>query len=79
MDTQQKQALAAAMNVLIEDADADTLFQQLQGVYLLAERGTPVRLVDRAAVLNPILDIMLTKRELYEDVVMKLVNEKRDA
>lgn len=71
-----REALAEAASALVEDADAVQLFQQLVGVYELAKKGVPVRLVGRAAVLNALLALWLED----EDAAMRvldLVNNKR--
>ena len=59
MNQNDKQALADAVDTLITDADAAALFKQLAGVYDLARKNVPVRLVGRAAVLNPLLVLWL--------------------
>lgn len=73
-----RELLAEAANTLVEDADAVQLFQQLVGVYDLAKKGVPVRLVGRAAVLNPLLVLWL-EDENSAMRVLDLVNNKRDA
>lgn len=73
-----RELLAEAANTLVEDADAVQLFQQLAGVYDLAKKGVPVRLVGRAAVLNPLLVLWLEDEDSAMRV-LDLVNNKRDA
>jgi len=78
MNQNDKQALADAVDTLITDADAAALFKQLAGVYDLARKNVPVRLVGRAAVLNPLLVLWLEDEEAAERVIA-LINRKRDA
>lgn len=59
MSPEQKAALAEAVECLIDDADAVVLFRQLTGVYDLARKGVPVRMVGRSSVLNPLLVLRL--------------------
>jgi hypothetical protein len=76
MDTNQKVALAEAANALIDDQDAKDLYKKLQAVYELANRNVPVRLTGRAAVINPLLDMMLEDFPASERV-LQLIDRKR--
>lgn len=76
MDPDAKAAIADAVNTLIVDVDAKTLFAQMQGVLEVASRNIPVQLVGRPAVLNPLLNLALTDEAAY-DRVMDLVDRKR--
>jgi signal transduction histidine kinase len=76
MDPRTKAAIADAVNTLVGDIDAKTLYTQMQGVLDLAARGIPVQLVGRPAVLNPLIDLALADEEKYERV-MELVDRKR--
>jgi hypothetical protein len=64
------------MECLIEDADAVSLFKQMTGVYDLARKGVPVRLVGRPAVLNPLLVLWLEDEPAAHRVI-DLINRKR--
>jgi hypothetical protein len=76
MDSQAKQALAEAANTLVADADAKTLYTQMQGVLEVASRNIPVQLVGRPAVLNPLITLALSDEQAY-DRVMDLIDRKR--
>lgn len=76
MTPDQKAALAEAVECLIEDMDAPAMFRQLSGVYDLARKGVPVRLVGRAAVLNPLLLLWLDDEPAAHRVI-DLINRKR--
>lgn len=76
MDEKTKAAIAEAVNTLVRDVDAKTLFAQMQGTLDLAARGISVRLVGRPAVLNPLIDLALTDEDKYERV-MELIDRKR--
>lgn len=76
MDAHQKSLLAEAANALIEDSDAQAIYKQMLGVYELAKKGVPVQLTGRPAVLNPLLDMMLTDFPAAERVV-QLIERKR--
>lgn len=71
-----KQALADAVNELIESADAKRVFTQLMGVFELAAKEVPVRLTSRLAVLNPLLELMLADFD-RADRVLDLIDRKR--
>ena len=72
-----KAALAEAVEMLILDPDAPEMFQWVNRTYELARRGVPVRLVDRGAVLNPLLLLWLDDDAKYANV-LDLINRKRD-
>lgn len=76
MSPEQKAALAEAVEHLIDDAEAIPLFRQLTGVYDLARKGVPVRMVGRAAVLNPLLVLWLEDEPAAHRVI-DLINRKR--
>jgi hypothetical protein len=76
VDANQKAALAESAECLIADADAPLLFRQLMGVLDLAQKHVPVRLVGRAAVLNPLLVLWLDDEPAALRVV-DLINRKR--
>lgn len=76
MDPESKAALAEAANTLVADADAKTLYIQMQGVLEVAARNIPVQLVGRPAVLNPLIRLALRDEPAYERV-MDLVDRKR--
>lgn len=76
MDADAKAALAEAVNTLIADADAKTLYAQMQGVMEVAQRKIPVQLVGRPAILNPLIQLALDDEAAYERV-MDLVDRKR--
>lgn len=78
MNADQKAALLESMECLIEDADAISLFKQMTGVYDLARKGVPVRLVGRPAVLNPLLVLWLEDEPAAHRVI-DLINRKRSA
>lgn len=77
MDTRTKAALAEAVNTLVVDADAKTLYQQMQGVMEVATRKIPVQLVGRPAVLNALIALALENEEAFHRV-MALVDRKRE-
>lgn len=72
-----RSAIAAAADILITDEDAVGLFKQLTGVYELARKGVPVRMVGGAEPLNPLLSLWLADEERAHRV-FDLVNRKRD-
>jgi len=76
MDADQKMLLSEAANTLIEDSNATALYQQMMGVHELARRGVPVGLTGHAAILNPLLDLMLTDNPAAERL-MQLIERKR--
>lgn len=76
MDSEAKAALAEAANTLVADADAKTLYTQMQGVIEVAARNIPVQLVGRPAVLNALIQLALNDEQAYERV-MDLVDRKR--
>jgi hypothetical protein len=76
MDAERKAELLEAVNTLIEAADASDLYKKLVGVYEVANKGLPVRLVGPAAALNPILELMLEDYPTAERVI-ELVDAKR--
>lgn len=76
MAPEDKAALAEAVETLITDSDAEQLFKQLTGVYDLAKREVPVKLVGRAAVLNPLLELWIEDETVAENVI-SLINRKR--
>lgn len=76
MDAAKKAALAEALNALIQDADADAIHLQMQGVMELVERGIPVQLTGRPGVLNPLIELAGADPAAYERV-MELVDRKR--
>lgn len=78
MDPTDKAALAEAVEFLIEDSEAIGLFRQLTGVYELAKKGVPVRLVGRPSILNPLLTLWL-EDEAAAARVIALINRKREA
>lgn len=76
MSPEQKAALAEAVECLIDDADAVVLFRQLTGVYDLARKGVPVRMVGRSSVPNPLLVLWLEDEPAAHRVI-DLINRKR--
>lgn len=76
MDSHAKAALAEAANTLVADADAKTLYTQMQGVLEVAARNIPVQLVGRPAILNPLLSLALSDEQAFERV-MDLIDRKR--
>lgn len=76
MDAESKAALADAVNTLVTDADAKTLYSYMQGVLEVAARNIPVALVGRPAVLNPLITLALGDEAAFERV-MDLVDRKR--
>lgn len=76
MDSTAKAALAEAANTLVGDADAKTLYTQMQGVLEVAARNIPVQLVGRPSVLNPLIELALRDEAAF-DRVMELVDRKR--
>jgi hypothetical protein len=76
MDAEAKAALANAVNTLVTDVDAKTMYSQMQGVLEVAARNIPVALVGRPAVLNPLISLALNDEAAYERV-MDLVDRKR--
>lgn len=76
MDEKTKAALADAVNTLVADTDAKTLYAQMVGVLEVAARNIPVQLVGRPAVLNPLIDLAIQDEPRYERV-MDLVDRKR--
>lgn len=76
MDSSAKAALAEAANTLVADADAKTLYAQMQGVLELAARNIPVQLTGRPAVLNPLIELALRDEAAF-DRVIELVDRKR--
>lgn len=76
MTPDEKALLLEAIETLIHDTDSAQLFRQLTGVYDLAKRDVPVRLVGRPAVLNALLDLWL-KDEPAAERVVDLINKKR--
>lgn len=76
MTPEQKAELAEAVTCLIEDADAPAMFRQLTGVYDIARKGVPVRLVGRVSVLNPLLLLWLDDEPAAQRVI-DLINRKR--
>lgn len=76
MDERTKAAIADAVNTLVGDVDAKTLFAQMQGVLQVASRSIPVQLVGRPAVLNPLIELALKDEATFERV-MELVDRKR--
>ena len=78
MTPEDNAALAHAVESLIEDSDAVSMFRQMEGVYDLARKSVPVRLVGRPAVLNPLITLWL-EDEGAAHRVFDLVNRKRTA
>jgi hypothetical protein len=76
MDSALKQALADAVNALIHDGDASLLFKQFNATLSVVRKGAPVRLVGRASVLNPLLDLTVLDSAAAERV-FDLVERKR--
>jgi hypothetical protein len=76
MDSETKAAIADAVNTLVADADAKTLYAQMLGVIEVAARNIPVQLVGRPAGLNPMITLALQDEAAY-DRVMDLVDRKR--
>lgn len=76
MDADAKAALAEAANTLVADADAKTLYTQMIGVLEVAQRGIPVQLVGRPAVLNPLIQLAIADEGAYERV-LDLIDRKR--
>lgn len=76
MKQDERAALAAAVNCLVEDADARQLHQQMLGVLELARKGMPVALTGRPAVLNPLIQLAIDDEEAY-DRVLQLIERKR--
>lgn len=76
MDQEAKAALAEAVNTLVADADAKTLYAQMLGVLEVAQRNIPVQLVGRPAVLNPLIQLALADEAAYERV-FDLIDRKR--
>lgn len=76
MSTKERSALAAGVDALIADPDAEVLHKQMLGIIELLDRGIPARLAGRAAVLNPLVDLYATDPEAFERVI-ELVNRKR--
>jgi hypothetical protein len=76
LDQRTKEALADAVNTLVGDVDAKTLYAQMMGVLEVAARNIPVALVGRPAVLNPLIELALRDEPAYERV-MELVDRKR--
>jgi len=71
-----KQQLAEAVNDLIESSDAKAAYKKLMWVHDVASKDIPVRLTGRLAVLNPLLDLLLSDYEAA-DRVLDLVDRKR--
>lgn len=76
MAPEDKAALAEAVETLITDADAEQMFKQLSGVYDLARKDVPVKLVGKAAILNPLLKLWVEDETVAENVI-ELINRKR--
>lgn len=77
MNNIDREALAEAVDCLIQDPDSVEMFHWLNNTYDLARRGVPVRLVGRGAVLNPLLTLRLGKESAYANV-LTLINRKRE-
>lgn len=76
MDANQKALLAEAVNALIDDSDASDLYKKMNLTYELICKGVPVRLVGRAAILNPLLDLLIDDLPAGERV-LQLIDRKR--
>ncbi len=76
MNPAEKEALALAVNTLIEDGDAESMYQAMRGVLAIARRGIPVNLTGRPAVLNPLIALAQSDEEAF-DRVIDLCNRKR--
>lgn len=70
-----KEQLAEAANLLINDSDAPELYQTLMDVLGLPA-NLPIKLSGPAAALNPLLSVARTDREKF-DRVLDLVDAKR--
>lgn len=77
MDANAKALLVEAVNTLVSDPDAVRLYKQMLLVYEAAAKGIPVRLTGRPAVLNPMLELMLSDYETASNV-LDLIDSKRD-
>lgn len=77
MEDPSRIELAEAANQLIDSEDAQDLYKKLRWVYEVASKGLPVRLVGRAAVINPLLVLMLRDKDAGERV-LQLVERKRE-
>lgn len=77
MEDPSRTELAEAANQLIDSEDAQDLYKKLRWVYEVASKGLPVRLVGRAAVINPLLVLMLRDKDAGERV-LQLVERKRE-
>lgn len=78
MTPKEKAAIALAVECLIDDPDAVSIFRQMEAAHDLARKNVPVRLVGRPSVLNPLIDLWL-EDESTAHRVFDLVNRKRSA
>lgn len=76
MDTNEKAALAEAIEALIESTDAKDIYKKMLWVLELSAKGLPVQLTGRPSVLNPLMNLFLTDAPTAERV-MELVERKR--
>lgn len=76
MNQDEKAALAAAASALIEDSDAPSLYDAMEGVLELARKGLPVALTGRAAIMNPLIRLAQDNSVDFEKV-MELIEAKR--
>lgn len=75
MELEDKQELLEAVNALIASPDAHELFDALRAVAPLVGR-VAVRLADKAAVLNPLLDLLARDSRAY-DRVFAMIESRR--
>ena len=76
MRQENRALLATAVDALIGDIDAQPMYLQMLGIIEMVERGFPVQLTGRPAVLNPLVDLHATDPDAFDRVV-DLINRKR--
>lgn len=78
MNDEERQLVKEATSILCTDDDSRKLYEHMTRAYELARKGVPVRLTGRSAVMNPLIDLMLSDHDTYEAVLQYIV-KKRDA